>query len=515
MNSVADQSTDLTASIGEIVGGYRLDAVLGQGTGGCVYVATHALLGRRAAVKILADKQARNEDFVTRFFDEARIVNDIHHANIVDIVDFVRTETPLRVAYIMEYIEGATMASVLETQRLSVPQAFNVCFQLSDALKAVHSIGVVHRDLKPGNILIVEPLDSDLSVIPSVKILDFGIAKIAKPDDRDDTGGHSGKATAAPALMGTPRYMAPEQITAEPVSPATDVYALAELLYEMVAGQPAFTGSNMAVFQAKLSDRPPQLILPPDVRGGDAIRGLVAACLDRDPGRRPSLEDFNSGLLSIAHGTTDTPSFQSISVEVPTVEDLTALDGSITIRGVTASAPSARVLALGVLSVGVLVLALSFVMDDREAVVVDAPPLERVAPATARITVRTSPAGAKVLDLANGTQLGLTPLEIEVPTEGGRPVALELDGYTRHVATLSTGADLQFVLAPVPEPPLPEGDAPPPSAIRPSSSARSPPPVGEPPAATPVKATPSKAPAPTTKPREERAPLKRNELPDW
>ena len=276
----------LADRIGAVVGGYRLDAILGVGGMGCVYVATHPLLGRRAAVKVLDEALAGDAQFVSRFLQEAKVVNDIRHGNIIDIFDFVLSESPLQVAYVMELVEGPTLGRVLKEQRLTVIQAVNVCRQLLDALRSVHAAGVVHRDLKPENVLVVEPLDTDLGRVPSVKILDFGIAKVSE----------AGPKTATGAVLGTPTYMAPEQIAGDPVSPQTDLYAVAEMFYEMVSGVSAFTrGPKVSLFE-KLSGTVPDLPLPEDVPAASRIRSMVKACLQQDPSARPSAAQMISAL---------------------------------------------------------------------------------------------------------------------------------------------------------------------------------------------------------------------------
>ena len=293
--AVSTLSNALPVQLGEVVGGYRLDRVLGEGSAGCVYLGTHMLLGRRAAVKILYPHLSHQPDLVRRFFHEARVVNDIRHANIVDIVDFVQTETPHVIAYVMEYINGPSLADVLKQRRLSRIQTANVCRQLCSALAAAHELGVVHRDLKPENIILLESPDSDLSVIPSVKILDFGIAKIEN-DRRNEDDSMSSNPTEAGVMMGTPRYMAPEQIGNDNVSPKTDVYALAELLYEMLTGQPVFAGSNMAVFQAKLSNNPLALNLPVDAIHVEYLTRVIRAGLAREPDHRIDLDEFSDAV---------------------------------------------------------------------------------------------------------------------------------------------------------------------------------------------------------------------------
>jgi serine/threonine-protein kinase len=273
-----------TLGVGALLAGYRLDAVLGQGGMGCVYRATHTKLGRQVAVKVLADALAAQEEFVSRFLSEAKIVNDVRHPNIVDVSDLIELESPRRVAYVMEFIEGPSLAGVLKKRPLSVRQAMNVGLQLASALEAVHALNVVHRDLKPDNVLVTGDLSSDLSAVPSVKILDFGIAKVP-----DHGGQHK---TITGSILGTPSYMAPEQVAAGPVSAATDVYAIGEIVYEMIAGRRLFRGEQMAILRAKLLGELPPLELPDHLASRTVIEYVVRRSLALEPKDRPSLSEL-------------------------------------------------------------------------------------------------------------------------------------------------------------------------------------------------------------------------------
>lgn len=277
--------------IGDVVNGYRLAAILGRGGMGTVYLGKHEILGREAAVKVLAQNLWDDDEFVSRFFHEAQVANQINHPNIVDILDFVHDIAPKRIAYIMELVDGPTLKQSLKTHRFSLEQTINVSAQLAQALKAAHQAGVIHRDLKPANILIVEGLDSDLSLLPSIKLLDFGIAKF--------TQGSVGHQTLQGTVLGTPKYMAPEQIGAEPVSPATDIYALGEIFFELATGTRVYNGANNVIMAHKLSGKLPDLSCPDDLACAKKIRRLTAECLVANPERRISIDEFADGLIEI------------------------------------------------------------------------------------------------------------------------------------------------------------------------------------------------------------------------
>ncbi|MEQ8985790.1 MAG: serine/threonine-protein kinase [Deltaproteobacteria bacterium] len=279
------------AEIGEVIGGYRLQNVLGQGGMGCVYEATHTRLGRRTAVKLLAPSLVSSQEYVSRFLSEAKIVNDVRHPNIVDIYDFIELENPRRVAYVMELVEGPSLGRLLKERRLTLEQAINVTFQLVSALEAVHAVGVIHRDLKPDNVLVLGDLNTDLSAVPSVKILDFGIAK--------SVDGDVDHKTVTGSMLGTHSNMAPEQIAANPVSGATDIYAIGEIFYEMITGSRLFSGDRMPMLSQKLLGEVPELVFPADLPAAESVRELIHWCLALDAEERPSIAELANALSEL------------------------------------------------------------------------------------------------------------------------------------------------------------------------------------------------------------------------
>lgn len=287
----------LPAAVGEVIGGYRLDAVIGHGGMGCVYSGTHARLGRKAAIKVLKRAYAADTEYVSRFIDEARVVNAIRHPNIIDIFDFIETAEPLRVACIMELLEGPTLREWLKRQPLELSQAVNLTLQLADALRKVHAINVVHRDLKPDNLVVVGPVDSDLSSVPSLKVLDFGIAKVQVAGAERTTPG---------LVLGTPAYMSPEQVSGQKVSPASDVYSLGTVFYEMLASRRLFLGEPMTIFRQKLMGEIPPVELPKGLPEAERIAALIKRCVAFEKERRVTLSEIEAelrGILSAASGT--------------------------------------------------------------------------------------------------------------------------------------------------------------------------------------------------------------------
>ncbi|MEM1413383.1 MAG: protein kinase, partial [Myxococcota bacterium] len=279
----------LPLPLGARVGLYRLTKVIGHGGMGCVYRAEHTELGRPVAIKVLDPRLSEDAGYVARFLREARTVSALRHPNVVDVFDFLETDAPRRVTFVMELLGGTTLRELLRERALGVEETLAAGLQLCSALEAVHAAGVVHRDLKPENVMVVGPLRRD-SAAPSVKLLDFGIAKVPDPEAMHQT--------AAGVMMGTPAYMAPEQFAAEPAPAATDVYALGELLYEMLTQEPPFPGRGLRLMRAKTSGVPPTLALPSEVAAG-ALGRLLADCLRTDPAGRPSVPEVRAALLEL------------------------------------------------------------------------------------------------------------------------------------------------------------------------------------------------------------------------
>lgn len=279
------------ADVGEIIASYRLEELIGQGGMSWVFSARHMRLDRRAAVKVLYPEMAQDSEYVGRFFSEARLANEVRHPNVIEIFDFISSEEPRRVACIMELLPGVTLERLVKGRPMQLLPALNAAIQLTDALTAVHAAGVVHRDLKPGNVMIIGDPKGDLWERPALKILDFGIAKSV---DRD----HAVQLTRTGMIIGTPSYMAPEQIAGEKVSPATDLYAFAEILYEMLTGRRLFDGEFVVIFRAKLLGELPDLTLPADLPFSGELTQLLRACLREVAADRPPLTDVRAVLES-------------------------------------------------------------------------------------------------------------------------------------------------------------------------------------------------------------------------
>lgn len=282
------QSTSDGAKVGDQIGGYRLLSRLGDGSTSTVFLGEHVKLGRRSAIKVLANDFRDDAKTVERLLTEARVVNDIRHPNIVDISDFVEQASPHRVALVMEHIEGPSLKQ-FRGAPLPVTSGLAIAIQLVDAVQAAHARGVIHRDIKPDNLLLtVDPREHPDRAL-ELKVVDFGIAKIQGPQAQG--------MTMSGTMLGTPAYMAPEQIAGSPApSAATDVFALGAVLYELLSGERVYPSTRLQeTVRAKLRGQIPPL-RPLSVPNADEIAAVVRRCLDRHPNARPSLDEVRQVL---------------------------------------------------------------------------------------------------------------------------------------------------------------------------------------------------------------------------
>ena len=234
-------------SAGQTIGNYRILNKIGTGGMGAVYLAEHPLIGKRVALKVIHRELAGNRDVVSRFFQEARAVNQIGNQHIVQIHDFGVTPEGDHF-FIMEYLEGNTLAQVLARDApLEVMRSLRIGAQIASALASAHAGGIIHRDLKPDNIMLMARLgDQDF-----VKVLDFGLAKVFSAA--------TAVKTAAGVLLGTPQYMSPEACESKGVvDHRTDIYALGVLLFQMMTGALPFDGESMGeVLVKQVTTLPP------------------------------------------------------------------------------------------------------------------------------------------------------------------------------------------------------------------------------------------------------------------
>jgi len=273
---------------GARVGAYKIERVLGEGGMGFVYEATHEVLKRRTAIKMLRPELAKVEQLVTRFLNEARAVNLIDHQHIVNVYDY-SDGSDGSVYFVMELLEGETLDDLMrKRQPMPLPLLLHVFGQIGKALAAAHAKQIVHRDLKPGNVFVIAREDNPYFV----KLLDFGIAQLR------GAGAVQGL-TVAGMVMGTPQYMSPEQVSGEAVDARSDVWALGVMMYRAATGQAPFKGREFADLADKILHHTPppagELVPLPA-----ALSKLIESCLERAvEARCPSIGELLAGLEQV------------------------------------------------------------------------------------------------------------------------------------------------------------------------------------------------------------------------
>ena len=263
--------------IGRTLDNYRLDALLGEGGMGVVYRAHDLRLDRTVALKLLPPERVSDPDAKQRFIFEARAASALNHPGIVTIhdiraidgVDFI----------VMEYIQGTTLAGVIPPTGMATEQVRGYAAQIADALAAAHDAAILHRDLKPGNVMVTRE--------GRVKILDFGLAKLLKPIAPSASASTVGlPLTADHTRLGTAAYMSPEQAEGLTVDARSDIFAFGIVLYEMATGRRPFTGaSSLAILASILNEDPPA---PAAIKGSihPELERIILRCLRKEPARR-------------------------------------------------------------------------------------------------------------------------------------------------------------------------------------------------------------------------------------
>ncbi len=462
---------------------YIIRRKLGEGGMGAVYLATHLLLEKQVALKILHGEFARKPDLVTRFMQEAKAASRIRHENVIDISDFGSTPDGL-VFFAMELLDGHDLHELVARARLEgslLPwsRSKRIFLQICGALTAAHAQGIVHRDLKPENIYLVDFLgDPDF-----VKLLDFGIAKLTEAADAGER-----KLTRTGMLFGTPEYMSPEQARGENVDHRVDIYAMGCILHQLVTGRVPFEADNfMGVLSLHLTEAPKRV--PDDVldriEAPRALADVIDRALAKDRNvRYQTIEELANAVrtasgdplpvarsgraASVPGGTTPAPRSPSspgaaasgtpvpVAPE-PTNRTRTAWTGNLSIP--EEAAPQARGKSKAPLALAALVVvagaAVAIVMATRgggssaatpgsastapiaqvptfadAAIAPPPPPPEPKLPETVAINLDSLPQGATVVELATGKPVGKTPLTLHVPgSHTARQYMFQLRGH--------------------------------------------------------------------------------------
>jgi eukaryotic-like serine/threonine-protein kinase len=272
--------------VGATLGGgrYRVTSHLGSGGMASVYRATHMDLGTDVAVKFLPRSVSGPED-IERFRREARLSASLDHPNCIRVIDFGETKDALCLT--MELLDGPTIRSVMDKGPIPVATAISICLHVLDALDHVHRRGILHRDVKPGNVMYGHRRDVLVPIL-----IDFGLAKAfdeyeSDPPNRMCLGSPVSGAITAPGICcGSPSYLAPERIRRRPYGPSSDIYAVGVLLYEMLTGDRPFRGKtprDIMVAAVRVPPRPLCALAPPL---SPRLEAIVLRALEKDPDRR-------------------------------------------------------------------------------------------------------------------------------------------------------------------------------------------------------------------------------------
>ena len=276
---IAAQRFMLELKEGSPVGDYEIQEQIGEGAMGTVYSAIHTLVGKTVAIKVLKPELCANQASIDRFVQEAQAVNRIGHPNIVDV--FSLDMLPDGRAYmIMEWLHGEDLKIRLGRGPITVADACDILDGIARALDAAHAKDIVHRDLKPDNVFLHRVENGPVMV----KLLDFGIAKLLRSQAKMEK-------TQTGNMLGTPRYISPEQARGVDVTHKSDIYSLGVLAYEMLAGRPPFQGeTGMDLVIKHLSETPPPL--SQFTRVPRPLEQCVMLMLSKDPAQRPTLSEI-------------------------------------------------------------------------------------------------------------------------------------------------------------------------------------------------------------------------------
>lgn len=437
-------------NVGRVLGSYRLVQLLGEGGMGQVYLAEHTRLGRKVALKLLRPEYARHTKAVQRFFGEARAVNQISHDNIVEITDFIENEVdaegkPAEKYYIMELLKGRSLGDLQKTDGiLPLERTLPIMMQVCSALAAVHEAGIVHRDLKPDNIFLIDKAGQR----DFVKLLDFGVAKFTDLSASQQMG-----RTGVGALVGTPEYMSPEQMSGKPVDHRSDIYALGIIMYEVVTGRQPFTAKSLGEMAIKhltvTPPRPSKLKNLPHAPSKE-LEALIMECLQKDPLKRPqSVSDIIARLQPLARDVA----FADAAIDSPLRRT----------RNTRVAIAAAAILAVGA-GAGVVAMrkrgatagtgdaadtppVVGSVAADPGDVGLELEALPPKADNKVQIALDSNPTGAEVYRDGSESLLGVTPIVLTLPKSNAPQVyEFRRSGFKSTRETLNLDKDSRLVV---------------------------------------------------------------------
>jgi serine/threonine protein kinase len=288
---------DLLPKKGYVVAGkYQIEGTLGTGGMGAVFEVSHRITGKRFAVKWLLPALTAESDAVMRFIREAQVAGRVDHPNVVEVYDVGQEGDSFYM--VMELLQGEPLSDYLAREgKLTAAQACSILIPVMSGLSAAHAAGVIHRDLKPDNIYVCRGPHGEIQP----KVLDFGISKMSNLAGEVTSG-----ITRAGMVMGTPHYMAPEQVRAKPVDVRTDVYALGVILYEMLGGDLPFPGDTYSDLVLKIMTEAPKPLGQLAPRTPPNLIKLIERAMARDPDARfADVAELSRALSAFAAGGAD------------------------------------------------------------------------------------------------------------------------------------------------------------------------------------------------------------------
>lgn len=282
----------MTLSPGNKLGPYEIIAQAGAGGMGEVFKAKDTRLDRIVAIKVLPSHISANSELRQRFDREAKAISSLSHANICTLYDVGHQDG---IDYlVMEYLEGETLSERIKRTPLSSDEIFRYAVQIGDALSVAHARGLIHRDLKPGNVIITKD---------NAKLLDFGLAKLQSGGGTVEAITQTTPLTGTGTIVGTMHYMSPEQLEAGEADARSDIFAYGAMLYEMVTGQRAFDGKSQASLIAAILEREPRPVTELKPTSPPALDRVISKCLAKDPNKRwQSARDMVDELRWISGG---------------------------------------------------------------------------------------------------------------------------------------------------------------------------------------------------------------------
>lgn len=274
--------------LGQTVSHYRITGKLGTGGMGIVYEAEDTRLPRKVALKFLPEESADDPDAERRFQREADTIAQLNHANICTIYEIDRHEGRAFIA--MQCVEGLNLKTYLSRRQLSTTEIVEIALQITAALGSAHAKGIVHRDIKPGNIIVSDD--------GHVTVLDFGLARRFKTDETQEVGPEGSTIPGRP--MGTANYMAPERILQLPLDPRSDLFSLGVVVYEMATGRLPFAGSSPSETVSNVLDKDPAPLTDIAPQHPKTLERVVGRLLQKRAGDRyPTTTELTAALIGV------------------------------------------------------------------------------------------------------------------------------------------------------------------------------------------------------------------------